>query len=57
MPAPIRSYITSPHGRLLDTVPWLITLFGLFVFATAAPMMRLLRRDRAAGPVSPAETA
>ena len=49
--------ITSPHGRLLDTVPWLITIFGLFVFATAAPMTRVLRHDTAAGPVSPAETA
>jgi hypothetical protein len=49
--------ITSPHGRLLDTVPWLITVFGLFVFATAVPTTRALRRDLSAGTASPVQAA
>jgi hypothetical protein len=31
-----------PNGLLLD-VPWLITLFGLFVLASAPPMLRLTK--------------
>jgi hypothetical protein len=46
-----------PNSQLLDTVPWLVTIFGLFVFATALPLARVVRPDRAAGPVSPAEAA
>jgi hypothetical protein len=49
--------ITSPQGRLLDTAPWLITAFGLFVFATAGPLLRVLRPDSAHGVTSPVETA
>jgi hypothetical protein len=49
--------IVSPQGRLLHTVPWLITAFGLFVFATAGPLLRLLRRDPATGSIRTSETA
>ena len=37
------SRITAQPGRLLVTAPWLITIFGLFVFATAPALLRLLR--------------
>jgi hypothetical protein len=49
--------ITSPPGRLFDAVPWLITVFGLFVFSTAIPLTRVIRRNRSAGTVSPAQAA
>ena len=37
------SRITSQPGRLLVTAPWLITIFGLFVWATAPALLRLAR--------------
>ncbi len=49
--------ITSPQGPLLDTVPWLITIFGLFVLGTALPMTPVLRRADATGTVSPFQAA
>jgi hypothetical protein len=49
--------ITNPQGRLLDTVPWLITAFGLFVFATAVPLLRALRRAPARGATSTVQAA
>jgi hypothetical protein len=49
--------ITSPQGRLFGTVPWLITVFGLFVFGTAIPLTRVIRRDRSAGTASPVQAA
>ncbi len=49
--------ITNPQGRLLDTVPWLVTVFGLFVFATAGPLLRALRREPAPGATSPVQAA
>jgi hypothetical protein len=33
-----------PNGLLLDA-PWLITLFGLFVLASATPMLRLTKNQ------------
>jgi hypothetical protein len=46
------SRITAQPGRLLVTVPWLITIFGLFVFATAPALLRQMRHVRIDGPVN-----
>ncbi len=35
--------ITGERGRLLDTAPWLITAFGLFVLATAPALLHAIR--------------
>ena len=35
---------SRPNGLLLDA-PWLITLFGLFVLASANPMLRLTKNQ------------
>jgi hypothetical protein len=37
------SRMTGQQGRLLVTAPWLIMIFGLFVFATAPVLLRLMR--------------
>jgi hypothetical protein len=34
--------IVDYPARLADNVPWLITVFGLFVFATALPLARAM---------------
>ncbi|MFY9888755.1 MAG: hypothetical protein WAK71_10640 [Streptosporangiaceae bacterium] len=45
--------ITGGRGRLLDTAPWLITAFGLFVLATAPALLHAIRSRRSAMPPSP----
>ena len=51
------SRITAEPGRLLVTAPWTITIFGLFVFATAPALLRLMRRVRFDRPASVADIA
>jgi hypothetical protein len=40
------SQITSAPANLLHTGPWLITAFGVFVFASSPALLRLMRSDR-----------
>ena len=42
------SRIAGGRGRLLDTAPWLITAFGLFVLATAPALLHAIRSRRPA---------
>ena len=44
--------ITGGRGQLLDTAPWLITAFGLFVLATAPALLRAIRSRGGAMPPS-----
>lgn len=44
------SRITGAPARLLDTGPWLITAFGMFVFASAPVLLRLIRPERDVAP-------
>ena len=40
------SRITGAPAKYLDTGPWLITAFGVFVFASAPALLRLMRPDK-----------
>lgn len=37
--------IVDNPARLAVTAPWVITLFGLFVFATARPLLKAMQAD------------
>jgi hypothetical protein len=37
--------IVNNPARLAVTAPWVISLFGLFVFATARPLLRAMQAD------------
>lgn len=49
--------IMTTQGHLLDTAPWLITAFGVFVLATAVPLLQVMGRHGAPGPTSASQTA
>ena len=51
------SRITAEPGRLLVTAPWPITIFGLFVVATAPALLRVIQHVRFDGRVSLADIA
>jgi len=40
------SRIAGAPARLLESGPWLITAFGVFVLASAPTLLRLMRPDR-----------
>jgi len=42
----IHAYAGSYPAKYLDTGPWLITAFGVFVFASAPALLRLMRPDK-----------
>jgi hypothetical protein len=42
------SRIASAPARLLESGPWLITAFGVFVLASAPALLRLMRTDKGA---------
>ena len=47
----------AAHTRLLTTVPWLITAFGIFVLATAVALLRVMGRSGAPGTTSASQAA
>jgi len=49
--------ITTTQGDLLDTAPWLITAFGVFVLATAVPLLRAIGHRATPGPTSTSQAA
>jgi hypothetical protein len=49
--------ITTTQGDLLDTAPWLITAFGVFVLATAVPLLRAIGHRATPGPTSASQAA
>ena len=49
--------IMASHGRLVDTVPWLITAFGIFVLGTAVPLVHVMGHRGAPGPTSASQAA
>jgi hypothetical protein len=49
--------IVTTQGHLLDTAPWLITAFGLFVLATSLPLLQVMGRNGAPGPTSASQAA
>jgi hypothetical protein len=49
--------IAAVHSRLLETVPWLISAFGVFVLTTAVPVLRVIGRHGAPGPTSVSQAA
>ena len=49
--------IATTQSRLLDSAFWLITAFGVFVLATAVPLVQVMGRHDAPGPTSASQAA